>query len=180
MCHTEKKVHQLEVALCSSGEPGVEENLSKSVLNIITSGFILAFCLKPSLTRYPLIILGCKDQHKDLALEYCIYCICILNKQAIEIVRMQSHGYYSHLFLVQKPGLDNKSRQVRADSNSSVLFCGIQIPSKLSPCKAHSGEVANTTGINPQDKQQVCSDCKTCVVAHWDQLQKWSQKVTFT
>ena len=38
--------------------------------------------------------------------------------------------------------LDNKSGQVGVDSNSSVLFRGIRIPSELSPCKAHSGEVA--------------------------------------
>ena len=38
--------------------------------------------------------------------------------------------------------LDNKSGQVGVDSNSSVLLRGIRIPSELSPCKAHSGEVA--------------------------------------
>ena len=63
--------------------------------------------------------------------------------------------------------LDNKSGQIRVDSNSSVLFCGIRIPSELSPCKAHSGEVAKTAGINPQDNQPVCPDCKTFDVAHW-------------
>ena len=39
-------------------------------------------------------------------------------------------------------GLDNKSRQVRADSDSSVFFCGIQIPSKLGPSEVHSQELA--------------------------------------
>ena len=48
----------------------------------------------------------------------------------------------------------------------SILVCGIRIPSKLSPCKAHSGEVAKTTGINPQDNQPVCPDCKTFDVSH--------------
>ena len=63
--------------------------------------------------------------------------------------------------------LDNKSGQIGVDTNSSVLFCGIRIPSELSPCKAHSGEVAKTAGINPQDNQPVCLDCKTFDVAHW-------------
>ena len=63
--------------------------------------------------------------------------------------------------------MDDKSGQTGVDSNSSILFCGIRIPSKLSPCKAHSGEVAKTTGINPQDNQPVCPDCKTFDVTHW-------------
>ena len=63
--------------------------------------------------------------------------------------------------------LDDKSGQIGVDSNSSILFCGIRIPSKLSPCKTHSGEVAKTTGINPQDNQPVCPDCKTFGVSHW-------------
>ena len=63
--------------------------------------------------------------------------------------------------------LDDKSGQIGVDSNSSILFCGIRIPSKLSPCKAHSGEVAKTTGINPQDNQPVCPDCKTFDITHW-------------
>ena len=63
--------------------------------------------------------------------------------------------------------LDDKSGQIGVDSNSSILFRGIRTPSKLSPCKAHSGEVAKTTGINPQDNQPVCPDCKTFDVSHW-------------
>ena len=65
--------------------------------------------------------------------------------------------------------LDDKSGQIGVDSNSSIFFCRmmIRIPSKLSPCKAHSGEVAKTTGINPQDNQPVCPDCKTFDVTHW-------------
>ena len=63
--------------------------------------------------------------------------------------------------------LDDKSGQIGVDSNSSILVCEIRIPSKLSPCKAHSGEVAKNTGINPQDNQPVCPDCKTFDVSHW-------------
>ena len=63
--------------------------------------------------------------------------------------------------------LDDKSGQIGVDSDSSILFCGIRIPSKLSPCKAHSGEVAKTAGINPQDNQPVCPDSKTFDVSHW-------------
>ena len=76
---------------------------------------------------------------------------------------------------------DNKSGQVAVDS--SVLFCGIQKPSELSPCEAHSGEVAKTSGINPQDNQPVCLDCKSFDVAHWIasiNRKKWIRKAAFT
>ena len=62
--------------------------------------------------------------------------------------------------------LDDKSGQIGVDPDSSILFCGLRIPSKLSPCKAHSGEVAKTAGINPHDNQPVCPDCKTFDVSH--------------
>ena len=55
--------------------------------------------------------------------------------------------------------LDNKSRQIGVNSNSSVLFSVILIPPKLSPCKAYSGKMAK--------KLQVCPDCKIFYVAHW-------------
>ena len=66
----------------------VQESLGRkncSSSNIIMSVYIIPFHFKPWLTRHPLIILGYKDQHKDLAL---VLCICsLLNKQAIELVQ---------------------------------------------------------------------------------------------
>ena len=43
--------------------------------------------------------------------------------------------------------LDDESDQIGVDPNSSILFCGIRIPSKLSPCKAPSGEVAKLQAL---------------------------------
>ena len=42
--------------------------LLKHMLNIITNGYTLLFITKPILARLPLILLGYKDQQKDLAL----------------------------------------------------------------------------------------------------------------
>ena len=60
--------------------------------------------------------------------------------------------------------------QVKSELTPTQVFSFVgwlRIPSKLSPCKAHSGEVAKTAGINPQDNPPVCPDCKTFDVSHW-------------
>ena len=45
-------------------------------------------------------------------------------------------------------GVDNKSGKIRTDSYSGVFVCGLQIPSRFSPCKTHSKEMAQTSGSN--------------------------------
>ena len=45
---------------------------SQNVLNIITNGYVLPFCSKPNLIRFPLILSEYKAQQKDQALATCI------------------------------------------------------------------------------------------------------------
>ena len=75
---------------------------SQNVLNIITNGYVLPFCSKPNLIRFPLILSEYKAQQKDQALATCIQ--SLLSKNAIERVEnVKSLGFYSRLFLVPKP-----------------------------------------------------------------------------
>ena len=46
-------------------------------------------------------------------------------------------------------GVDNKSGKIRTKANSGVFVCGLQIPSRFSPCKTHSREMAQTSGFDP-------------------------------
>ena len=75
---------------------------SQNVLNIITNGYVVPFCSKPNLIRFPLILSEYKAQQKDQALATCIQ--SLLSKNAIERVEnVKSLGFYSRLFLVPKP-----------------------------------------------------------------------------
>ena len=58
-------------------------------------------------------------------------------------------------------GLDNKSGKIRTEIYSGVFVCGLQIPSRFSPCKTHSVttifskitcnlEMAQTSGFDPK------------------------------
>ena len=62
-------------------------------------------------------------------------------------------------------GVDNKSGEVRTKTKSGVFVCGLRIPSRFSPCKIHSREMAQTSGFDPQVK--TCFDCKMFNVANW-------------
>ena len=44
--------------------------------------------------------------------------------------------------------VDNKSGEVRTKTNSGVLLRGLRIPSRFSPCKTHSREMAQTSGFD--------------------------------
>ena len=46
-------------------------------------------------------------------------------------------------------GVDNKPGEIQTKANSGVFLCGLQIPSRFSPCKTHSREVAQTSGFDP-------------------------------
>ena len=63
--------------------------------------------------------------------------------------------------------VDNKSGEVRTKTNSGVFLRGLQIPSRFSPCKTHSREMAQTSGFDPMNQVKTCFDCKIFDVANW-------------
>ena len=64
-------------------------------------------------------------------------------------------------------GVDNKSGKIRTETYSGVLVCGLRIPSRFSPCKTHSREMAQTSGFDPTPQVKTCFDCKMFDVANW-------------
>ena len=46
-------------------------------------------------------------------------------------------------------GVDNKSGKIRTETYSGVLVRGLRVPSRFSPCKTHSREMAQTPGFDP-------------------------------
>ena len=45
--------------------------------------------------------------------------------------------------------------------------CGLRMPSRFSPCKTHSREMAQTSGFDPTTQVKTCFDCKMFDVANW-------------
>ena len=41
------------------------------------------------------------------------------------------------------------------------------MPSRFSPCKTHSREMAQTSGFDPMTQVKTCFDCKMFDVANW-------------
>ena len=64
-------------------------------------------------------------------------------------------------------GVDNKSEKIRTETYSGVFVCGLRIPSRFSPCKTHSREMAQTSGFDPTTQVKTCFDCKMFDVANW-------------
>ena len=64
-------------------------------------------------------------------------------------------------------GLDNKSGKIRTETYSSVFHRGLRIPSRFSPCKTHSREMAQISGFDPKTQVKTCLDCKMFDVANW-------------
>ena len=64
-------------------------------------------------------------------------------------------------------GVDNKSGKIRTDSCSGDFVHGLRIPSRFSPCKTHSREMAQTSGFDPTTQVKTCFDCKMFDVANW-------------
>ena len=64
-------------------------------------------------------------------------------------------------------GVDNKSGEIRTETNSGVFVRGLRIPSRFSPCKTHSREMAHTSGFDPTTQVKTCFDCKMFDVANW-------------
>ena len=64
-------------------------------------------------------------------------------------------------------GLDNKSGKIRTETYSGVFVRGLRIPSRFSPCKTYSREMAQTSGFDPKTPVKTCFDCKMFDVANW-------------
>ena len=64
-------------------------------------------------------------------------------------------------------GVDNKSGEIQTKTNSGVIPCGVRIPSRYSPYKTHSREMAQTSGLDPMTQVKTCLDCNIFDVANW-------------
>ena len=64
-------------------------------------------------------------------------------------------------------GVDNKPGKIKTETYSGVFVRGLRIPSRLSPCKTHSREMARTSGFDPTTQVKTCFDCKMFDVANW-------------
>ena len=67
-------------------------------------------------------------------------------------------------------GVDNKlkkKKKIRTETYSGVLVRGLRVPSRFSPCKTHSREMAQTPGFDPTPQVKTCFDCKMFDVANW-------------
>ena len=63
--------------------------------------------------------------------------------------------------------VDNKSGEIRTKAYSSVFIRGLRIPSRFSPCKTHSREMAQSSRFDPMTQVKTCFDCKMFDVANW-------------
>ena len=64
-------------------------------------------------------------------------------------------------------GVDTKSGKIRTESYSGFFVRGLRIPSRFSPCKTHSREMAQISGFDPPTQVKTCFDCKMFDVANW-------------
>ena len=64
-------------------------------------------------------------------------------------------------------GVDNKSKKIRTETYLGVPIRGLRVPSRFSPCKTHSREMAQTPGFDPTPQVKTCFDCKMFDVANW-------------
>ena len=64
-------------------------------------------------------------------------------------------------------GVDKKSGEIRTKACSGVFVRGLRIPSRFSPCKTHSREMAQTLGFDPTSPVKTCFDCKMLDIANW-------------
>ena len=59
------------------------------------------------------------------------------------------------------------SKKIRTETYSGVPVRGLRVPSRFSPCKTHSREMAQTPGFDPTPQVKTCFDCKMFDVANW-------------
>ena len=64
-------------------------------------------------------------------------------------------------------GVDNKLGKIRTEIYPGVFVRGLQIPSRFSPGKTHSREMAQTSGFDPTTQVKTCFDCKMFDVSNW-------------
>ena len=65
-------------------------------------------------------------------------------------------------------GVDKKKKKkIRTETYSGVLVRGLRVPSRFSPCKTHSREMAETPGFDPTPQVKTCFDCKMFDVTNW-------------
>ena len=68
--------------------------------------------------------------------------------------------------LTQFLGWIIKQEKSELKPNSGVFVRGLQIPSRSSPCKTHSREMAQTSGFDPTTQVKTCFDYKM-FVTNW-------------
>ena len=64
-------------------------------------------------------------------------------------------------------GMDHQSGKIRTESHSGVFVHGLRVPPGFSPCKAHSREMAQTSGFYPTPQVKTCFDCKMFDDSNW-------------
>ena len=69
--------------------------------------------------------------------------------------------------LTQSLGWIINKKKIRTETYSGVLVRGLRVPSRFSPCKTHSREMAQTPGFDPTPQVKTCFDCKMFDVANW-------------
>ena len=69
--------------------------------------------------------------------------------------------------LTQYLGWIINQEKIRTETYSGVFVRGLRIPSRFSPCKTHSREMAQTSGFDPTTQVKTCFDCKMFDVANW-------------
>ena len=63
--------------------------------------------------------------------------------------------------------MDYKSEMLELKPTPVFFVRGLRIPSRFSPCKTHSREMAQTPGFDPTTQVKTCFDCKMFDVANW-------------
>ena len=69
--------------------------------------------------------------------------------------------------LTQSLGWIINQEKIRTETYSGVFVRGLRVPSRFSPCKTHSREMAQTPGFDPTTQVKTCFDCKMFDVANW-------------
>ena len=69
--------------------------------------------------------------------------------------------------LTQSLGWIINQEKSETKASSGVFLHGLRIPSRFSPCKTLSREMAQTSGFDPMTQVKTCFDCKMFDVANW-------------
>ena len=69
--------------------------------------------------------------------------------------------------LTQSLGWIISQKKIRTETYLGVPVRGLRVPSRFSPCKTHSREMAQTPGFDPTPQVKTCFDCKMFDVANW-------------